>query len=205
MQNKTSFTEAILGLFGDFGKRLDLAGLPPDAVRAYLFGGCAVHMYARNRVSTDVDVEFDYNLIHRDDVLLILNDLPPVDYEHPISGPVLLNFDLRFSTTLGPLHVDYQDRAVELEPDIKPRSALKVWLPHPLDIAISKLGRLGPSDVEDILLLIRDSTGTWDEFERLASEAAQYYVGRDLKGTIAYVKLQWQRRGNRDSSAKDVA
>lgn len=204
MQNKTSFTEAILGLFGDFGKRLDLAGLPPDAVRAYLFGGCAVHMYARNRVSTDVDVEFDYNLIHRDDVLLVLRALPPARYDSSALGPVFLNFDPRFSTTLGPLHVDYQDRAVRLVTDNAKDSSLTVWLPSAADIAISKLGRLAPVDVDDIMQLIRDPATSWEEFERLATEAAQYYVGRDLKGTIAYVKLQWLRRNDHDSSAEDV-
>jgi len=66
------FTEAILRLFNDLDARLAASGLPAGAVRAYLFGGCAVHMYERNRVSEDLDAEFDYNLIHRADVLLAL-------------------------------------------------------------------------------------------------------------------------------------
>jgi hypothetical protein len=204
MEKKTSFTEAIFNLFGDLGDRLDLMGVPRGAVRAYIFGGCAVHMYTRNRVSTDVDVEFDYNLIHRDDVLLVLNELPPVSYDNPALGPVLLNFDPRFSTTLGPLHVDYQDRAVQLTEACDSRSPLALWLPAPLDIAISKLGRLHPVDVEDILLLLHDPAASWREFERLATEASRYYVGRDLTGTIAYIKFQWQRRVHHDSRDEDA-
>jgi hypothetical protein len=71
-------------------------------------------------------------------------------------------------------------------------------------VAISKLGRLSPEDVADILVLLQDPAASWDEFERLAAEASQYYVGRDITGTIAYVKLQWQRRHGNDASSEDV-
>lgn len=80
-----SFTEAIFRLFDDLEARLAASGLPAGAVRAYLFGGCAVHMYQRNRVSEDLDAEFDYNLIHRDDVLLVLSELPPVACQTPVA------------------------------------------------------------------------------------------------------------------------
>ncbi|WP_343731942.1 DUF6036 family nucleotidyltransferase [Duganella sp.] len=85
-----------------------------------------------------------------------------------------------------------QDRATQLERD--QASPLTIWLPSPVDVAISRLGRLSTVDVADILVLLEDPAASWNEFERLATEASQYYVGRDLAGTIAYVKLQWQRR-----------
>ncbi|MTV36080.1 DUF6036 family nucleotidyltransferase [Duganella radicis] len=199
-----SFTEAILRLFDDLGDRLAAAGLPSGAVRAYLFGGCAVHMYERNRVSEDLDAEFDYNLIHRDDVLLVLSELPAVAYRSVAGREVGLNIDRRFNTTLCPLHMDYQDRATQLERGQSDASPLTVWLPNPMDVAISKLGRLSVVDVEDILVLLQEPSASWDEFERLATEASQYYVGRNLAGTIAYVKLQWQRRKDNDASSEDV-
>lgn len=40
-----SFTEAILRMFDDLEDRLAAGGLPAGAVRAYLFGGCAVHTW----------------------------------------------------------------------------------------------------------------------------------------------------------------
>jgi hypothetical protein len=197
-----SFTEAILRLFDDLDERLFASGLPASSVHAYLFGGCAVHMYEHNRVSEDLDAEFDYNLIHRDEVLLVLNELTPITYDNPVSGPSKLALDLRFNTTLCPLHMDFLDRAVQLERDRT--STLTIWLPSPVDVAISKLGRLSTVDVADILVLLQDPAASWDEFERLATEASQYYVGRDLAGTIAYVKLQWQRRKGDAASSGDV-
>lgn len=197
-----SFTEAIFRLFDDLEARLAASGLPAGAVRAYLFGGCAVHMYQRNRVSEDLDAEFDYNLIHRDDVLLVLADLPPVLYNDMAGAARRLSIDHRFNTTLCPLHLDYQDRATQLERD--QTSPLAIWLPNPMDVAISKLGRLSTVDVEDILVLLQEPTASWEEFERLATEASQYYVGRNLAGTIAYVKLQWQRRNGDVTGTEDV-
>ena len=44
-----------------------------------------------------------------------------------------------------------------------------------IDIAISKLGRLHPVDIEDILLLLEEPSASWEGFERLATEASQYY------------------------------
>jgi hypothetical protein len=59
-------------------------------------------------------------------------------------------------------------------------------------------------DIEDILTLLQEPSASWREFERLAMEASQYYVGRNLAGTIAYMKLQWQRRAGHDSGNEDV-
>jgi hypothetical protein len=59
-------------------------------------------------------------------------------------------------------------------------------------------------DLEDILTLLQEPSASWSEFERLATEASQYYVGRNLAGTIAYIKLQWQRRAGHDSGSEDV-
>lgn len=98
--------------------------------------------------------------------------------------------------------MDFQDRARQLERGLV--SPLTIWLPNPMDVAISKLGRLSTVDVADILVLLQDPAASWDEFERLAIEASQYYVGSGLTGTIAYVKLQWQRRNGDVACSEDV-
>jgi hypothetical protein len=187
----TPLHEAILKLFGDLGKRLRDRGLPMGAVNAYLFGGCAVHLHTRARTSSDVDVEFDYDRIHKDDLVLVLDDLPPVDYDDPEDGPSQLVYDKNFNTSLGPLHEDYRDRAKPLDGQVE--VIVKVWLPAPEDIAISKLGRLTSVDVDDILALL-DCEVAWEKFEALAKEAARYYVGSDLTSNIAHVKTKWDKR-----------
>lgn len=92
-----SFTEAILSLFDELNNHLAAAGLPDGAVRAYLFGGCAVHMYAHYRMSEDVDAEFDYNLLHRNCVLWAINHVHSIDFNHPVLGPL-------YRAALQPLH-----------------------------------------------------------------------------------------------------
>ncbi|MRW92007.1 hypothetical protein GJ699_18600 [Duganella sp. FT80W] len=198
MGNRKTLGQTVLDLFGNLGNLLAEANLPEGTVRAYLFGGCAVHMYVNSRLSVDIDAEFDYNLIHREDVLLALSRLRPIDFEHPGLGPFLLDLDPRFTTTLCPLHVDYQDRAVQLELGQRNTVPLTVWLPSPLDLAISKLGRFSTVDIDDILLLLKQPGACWAEFERLAMESSQYYVGPDLAGAIAHLKWRYQERGDDD-------
>ena len=57
MMKQTPLGLAILRLFGDLGERLAERHLPRDAVRAYLFGGCAVHIYAAARTTSEVNVD----------------------------------------------------------------------------------------------------------------------------------------------------
>ena len=200
MPDQKSLAEAVLQLFDGLAELLKNAGLPDGAVRAYLFGGCAVHMYASSRVSIDVDAEFDYNEIHRNEVLLARASVYPVDYDHPVFGRTMLELDPRFNTTLGPLHVDYQDRALLLDRCSLHPTPLSVWLPSPIDLAISKLGRMSEGDIDDILLLLGQPGVFLADFERLAMEASQYYVGPNLAGTVAYVKRRY-----REGESHDVA
>jgi hypothetical protein len=51
-------------------------------------------------------------------------------------------------------------------------SPVTVWLRSPEDIAVSKIGRLGAVDVDDIIALM--SLPTASRFEQLACEAQEY-------------------------------
>ncbi|MCU6501277.1 DUF6036 family nucleotidyltransferase [Rugamonas sp. A1-17] len=191
---QTPLGSAILRLFGDLGERLSERYVPADAVRAYLFGGCAVHQYASARVTSDVDVEFDYRLLHRGDLDLALRELPFLEYDDPEHGSSQLVYDRRFNTTLCPLHEDYRERARRLDDGFALDSPLSVWIPCPEDLAITKLGRLAPLDIDDILLLLEQPGASVERFEQLAREAIRYYVGPDLSSHIDYIKKKWSTR-----------
>jgi len=188
----TPMTDAILQLFSNLGEELARRQVPPGAVHAYIFGGCAVHLHAQSRASTDVDAEFAYPQLLKSELMLILADLPPVDYDDPEEGPSQLAYDPTFNPTLGLLHMDYQDRAVPLEGTRE--SPVVVMLPSIEDIALSKLGRLGDVDLEDILTLLALPEASWERFEQLALEAAKYYVGPDLTPNLAHVRRKFDER-----------
>ncbi len=182
----TPMTLAILRLFANLAEDLARHSFPEHSVHAYLFGGCAVHLHTQARTSSDVDVEFSYEeMINSSEVRLVLQALPPVDYDDPATGPSQLVWDANFNTTFGPLHEDYRDRAVLIE-QVR-GSSVDVWLPSAEDIAVSKLGRFAHVDVADILALLSLPTASWERFRSLAKEAAAYYVGPALDGKISYI------------------
>ena len=144
-------------------------------------------MHTTARASSDVDVEFSYdNTVMASEVRLVLEALPPVDYDDPDAGPSQLVWDANFNTTFGPLHEDYRDRAILIER--VPGSPVDVWLPMAEDIAVSKLGRFSDVDVVDIVELLSLTTSSWDQFQMLAAEAGAYYIGQPLDSKISYIR-----------------
>lgn len=100
-----------------------------------------------------------------------------------------LLYDRTFTPTLGPLHEDYQDDAIQIATRMKP-SPLWLYVVTPADLAVSKLGRFGERDIEDILTLIRLGKLTIDDFLERAREAAKYYVGNPatINSHIEHIK-----------------
>lgn len=189
----TPMYHAILQLFANLAEDLAARNIPEHSVHAYVFGGCAVHMHAQSRASSDVDVEFDYDdMIKASEVRLVLEQLPPVDYDDPATGPSQLVWDANFNTTFGPLHEDYQTRAQEIER--APGSPVVVWLPSAEDLALSKLGRFEDVDQNDILELLSLPQSSWELFESLAREVSGYYVGPPLDSKIAYIQKHLEKR-----------
>lgn len=178
---------AILQLFANLAEELTTLKLPEHSVHAYIFGGCAVHMHTQSRVSSDVDVEFSYDdMVKASEVRLVLEQLPPVDYDDPATGPSQLIWDANFNTTFGPLHEDYPCRAQIIER--APGSPLAVWLPSAEDLVLSKLGRFADVDQNDIIELLSLPNSNWERFESLAREASAYYVGPPLDSKIARIQ-----------------
>lgn len=189
----TPMANAILQMFSNLADDLTKRSLPEHSVHAYLFGGCAVHLHAMTRASSDVDVEFAYgDLVMASEVRLVLQALPPVDYDDPVAGPSQLVWDANFNTTFGPLHEDYRDRAVLIER--APGSPVDVWLPSAEDIAVSKLGRFADVDIGDIVELLSLPTASWERFHTLATEAGAYYVGPPLDSKILYIQKMMDQR-----------
>jgi len=185
---KTPMADAIFSMMGNLRDKLSDIGASPGAVRAYIFGGCAVHLYTASRSSEDLDVELFSTVLSKRDIQLVTKNVEPVYFVDSEGDAAILAYDRNFNTTLGPLHEDYQDRALVIDGDDS--SPLLVCLPSPEDLALSKLGRLGEDDVSDIVLLMSLPNASWEKLSTLTEEASKYYVGRpgELTGKLEYVR-----------------
>ena len=92
----------------------------------------------------------------------------------------ILELDISFNTTLAPLHEDYEDRVIRLMIQSHAPN-VEVYVASALDVAISKLGRFGERDQNDIQTLLQLPYVDIKEFERLAREAISYYVGDETR------------------------
>jgi len=159
--------------------------------QAIVFGGCAVHVHTQSRGSADVDAEVaSHGQADRSEIIGLLGDDAYVFFDEEGVSQIL-ELDPSFNTTLGPLHEDYEDRVIRL----KTQSAIpnvEVYVAGPIDVAISKLGRFGDRDQQDIQALLGLPPVDINEFERLAREAIGYYVGNPVPVL-----------GNLESSLKD--
>lgn len=144
-----------------------------------VFGGCAVHIHTRSRGSADVDAEVaSHGYADKKEVIGLLNDDAYL-FSDETGAPQMLELDPGFNTTLGPLHEDYEDRVVRLVTQSS-IDHVEVYIASAMDVAISKLGRFGQRDQQDIQALLRLPNVDLDEFERLAGEAIGYYVGNHM-------------------------
>lgn len=152
------------------------AGGGKGIFQVIVFGGCAVHIHTKARGSADVDVEvLSHGYADRSEIIALLGEDAYV-FTDDDGLSQMLELDTSFNTTLGPLHEDYEDRVMRLMAGIDV-PYVEVYVAGPIDVAISKLGRFGERDQQDIQALLRLPQVDVDEFERLANEAISYYVG----------------------------
>ena len=78
------------------------------------------------------------------------------------------------------MHEDYEDRVIRLMIQSHAPN-VEVYVASALDVAISKLGRFGERDQNDIQTLLQLPYVDIKEFERLAREAISYYVGDETR------------------------
>ncbi|MEZ5477941.1 MAG: DUF6036 family nucleotidyltransferase [Thiolinea sp.] len=141
------------------------------SLRAYIFGGCALHIHTKARGSNDLDVALEAAERLRPDELSF--QLDPVYFDDELGLPSLLELDTQFNTALASVSPDYQERAILLAGGER---ALYVYLVAAVDLAVSKLARLAEDDMQDIRCLFQAGGFTLTEFERVAQSALDYYA-----------------------------
>ena len=148
-----------------------LAGLPRRIlpIRMYVAGGAALHFYTGERVSRDVNAAFSHRIA--------LPENLEVAYRDADGAARLLYFDRQYNDTLGLLHEDANDDSVPLALEGVDATVLDVRLLSALDLAVSKIGRFGGHDRDDIATLARRKLITAAALRRRAEEALQAYVG----------------------------
>ena len=148
--------------------------------QAIVFGGCAVHIHTQARGSADIDAEVaSHGLAKKSDIIALLGEDAYVFTDD--AGVVqILELDISFNTTLAPLHEDYEDRVIRLMIQSHAPN-VEFYVASALDVAISKLGRFGERDQNDIQTLLQLPYVDIKEFERLAREAISYYVGDETR------------------------
>jgi len=193
LHTNTPLSKAIFQFFRHLEKDISKITSKPGSVKAYIFGGCAFHIHTNARGSNDIDVEFSSaKWLTSHDIVI---SRPLVTYKSGLDQRTLA-WDRNFTPMLGPVHEDYQEDAIQLQPRAS-HSPLWIYIVTSEDLAVSKLGRYGHQDREDILTLLKLGRITVDGFYDRAKEALKYYVG-DCSATTGclnhVIKLHKQRR-----------
>lgn len=163
----TPLSKAVMRFFTHVENDILKTTNKPGAVKAYLFGGCALHIHTKARGSNDIDVEFSSAkwLTGKD----IVFSHQYVTYQDE-SGRKLVSIDRQFTPMLGPLHEDYQENAIRLQTK-QNDSPLWIYVVTAEDLAVSKLGRYSDQDRADILTLLKQGKITASGFRNRAEEA----------------------------------
>jgi hypothetical protein len=181
----TPMAKAIFEMFDNLADFLEDRGAKPGSCKAYIFGGCALHLHTNARGSSDLDIELEaMERISPNELVLALDE---VFFDDPETGPSSIVFDPNFTPTLAPLHENYQEDAIWLNRN-EEDSPIWVYLVQKVDLAVSKLGRYGDQDIDDIHTLF-DHGLSIEEFKNRAEEARKYFPGNldRLTGNITHV------------------
>ncbi len=171
LHKETPLSKAIFELLHEIKEITEATqqGLPAGAIRAFIFGGCAVHIYTNARGSNDLDVELES--VKGLDLNSIIIQVEPVEYIDESGRTRELYFDNNFNPAIPDLHPDWRESSIALQLG---ESTIHIYLVSAVDIAVSKLGRCTPDDVNDILSLYQSKQFTLDEFKTRAQEALEY-------------------------------
>lgn len=173
LHTDTPLSKAIFELFGNFEAALHQTAenLPSGSIKAYIFGGCALHIHTNARGSNDLDVELEAAQHLKTDEIRL--ELDPVYFEDENGLPSILELDTQFNTALASVSPDYKERAILLAGGDK---LLHIYLVSAVDLAVSKLGRLASDDMQDIRRLYQAGGFNLQIFETIAQDALDYYA-----------------------------
>lgn len=136
-----------------------------------------MHLYTGHRVSTDIDGEIFQTIdLKSQEAARLLAEVPEEFFDSTTGRVLELNWDLGFTTTLGPLHEDYLERGIRMK-EFPEESPVHVYVAAPVDVAISKLGRALDHDLADISAMLRKGFIDVEELQQLARQAIDCYVG----------------------------
>jgi hypothetical protein len=127
------------------------------------------------------------------------NDLV-VDFKDAAGKDSRIYFDSTYSPTLGPMHEDCEDDAIEWTGIGNERRLVKLYVLAPLDLAVSKLGRFDGNDPADILDLAAHGYFTANEFRARSESAASYFVG-DVRRLRNCIEITAKRIEDLDSAS----
>lgn len=171
LHTETPLAKAIFELFDDLAQLIEEhhGDLVSGSIQAYVFGGCAVHLYTNARGSNDLDAEL--NAAKKLDISSIILELDPVYFDDPEVGESTLDWDANFNVGLPSLGPDYKENAIPL---VNGDCILHIFLVSAVDIAVSKLSRLAEDDLKDIVALYKAKRFTLKDFKRVAQDAVDY-------------------------------
>ena len=158
--------------FAELMSRIEatLGNYKGPAVRVYVAGGAASHIYTGSRLSADVDATLGRRLLLPDDLQVMYRT---EDGKHRT-----LYFDRQYNDTLGLMHEDAHEDSVPIDVPGVNRKRLDVRVLSPVDLAVSKLARYADPDQKDIKALARAGLLDSRELRRRAEEALAGYIGR---------------------------
>ncbi|ELA9712431.1 hypothetical protein RG007_000022 [Vibrio parahaemolyticus] len=176
LHTETPLAKAIFELFDDLAQLIEEKhrDLPAGSIKAYVFGGCAVHLYTNARGSNDLDAEL--NAANKLDISSIILELDPVYFDDPEVGESTLDWDANFNIGLPSLGPDYKENAIPL---VCGDSILHISLVSAVDIAVSKLSRLAEDDLKDIIALFKAKRFSLEDFKQVAQDAIDYSATPD--------------------------
>jgi len=160
---------AIAGGLRDYLKQLEGRLSLTSPLNVYLAGGMAVYLYTGNRLSTDIDAEFERRVIIPNDLIV---DVTLENGEHK---SVFL--DTNYNSTFALMHENYLDDSILLDLGT---DQIKLHVLSPLDLAVSKIARFNDNDKKDIAALVSLGLTTAEEIEQRATSALAGYIGGDM-------------------------